>query len=251
MSSLLTIAIPTYQNYEQLSWCLDSLVKHTDYPYKIIVVNNDSSQESQIQIQQIVDSTECKDIEILQPGTNMKWMGSINLALNKTSTSYFCMMNDDVVFVPESTTFWNKLVDILSNDTVGAVGPSSNFVAGNQKLFNVHLPNIVETSLLIGFCLVTKTELLKKLEGLDESLVGGDDLDLSIRLTKENLDLVINRTAYLHHIGQQTGQRVHKGYWDSQDHQEAVANAIVKKHGFKSWFECFQSKWAYWPKDDK
>ena len=251
MSPLLTIAIPTYQNYQQLTWCLTSLIGNTEFPFKVIVINNDSTNESQLQIQEIVNSIGFKDIEVLQPGTNLKWMGSINLALHKTSTPFFCMMNDDVVFIPESKTFWRTLINHFVNTEVGAVGPSSNFVAGNQNLFNVNLPIHLCSSLLIGFCLVTRTDLLKEINGLDESLVGGDDLDLSIRLSKMGYDLIVDRSAYLHHIGQQTGQRVHKGYWDSQDHQEAVSNAIIAKHGFVAWHNCFQSKWSYFNPNDK
>jgi GT2 family glycosyltransferase len=245
MSPLLTIAIPTYQNYQQLTWCLESLIGNTEFPFKVIIINNDSDKQSQAYIESICDNIGFKSIEVLQPGTNLKWMGSINLALNKTDTPFFCMMNDDVVFLPESKIFWRALINHFNDSEVGAVGPSSNFVAGNQNLFNINLPIILETTLLIGFCLLTKTNLLKEIGGLDESLPGGDDLDLSIRLNKLGYKLVADRTAYLHHIGQQTGQRVHKNYWDSQDHQEAVVNAMIQKHGFILWHNCFQSKWDY------
>jgi len=245
MSPLLTIAIPTYQNYQQLQWCLYSLIGNTEFPFKIIVINNESSPESQLQIETLCKSIGFKNIEVKQPGVNLKWMGSINLALSMTDTPFFCMMNDDVVFLPESKTFWRILINHFKDERVGAVGPCSNFVAGNQNLFNINLPIALETTMLIGFCLLTKTNLLKDIGSLDESLPGGDDLDLSIRLNKMNYRLIADRTAYLHHIGQQTGQRVHKNYWDSQDHQEAVTNALIKKHGFIAWHNCFQCKWDY------
>jgi len=245
MTPLLTIAIPTFQNYQQLQWSLYSLIANTEFPYKIIIINNESSKESQEQILSLCSSTGFKSVEVLQPGSNLKWMGSINLALENTDTPFFCMMNDDVVFPPESKVFWRTLIRHFNDEKVGAVGPCSNFVAGNQNLFNINLPICLDTTLLIGFCLVTRTDLLKSIGGLDESLPGGDDLDLSIRLMKEGYKLFADRTAYLHHIGQQTGQRVHKGYWDSQDHQEAVSNAIIKKHGFIAWNNCFSCKWTY------
>ena len=40
MDPLLTIAIPTYHNFQMLSDCLTSLFKYTDFPYKVVVLNN-------------------------------------------------------------------------------------------------------------------------------------------------------------------------------------------------------------------
>ena len=240
---LLTLCIPTYQNYQQLQWCIYSLVANTEYPLQIIIVNNDPSPESQDSIASMIKSTDVDNIEVVQPGSNMKWMGSINIGLAKANTPFFCMMNDDVVFPPNSKEFWRTLTRHFNRPEVGAVGPCSNFVSGNQNLFNINLPVELETSLLIGFCMIIRTELLKKIGGLDESLPGGDDLDSSIRIQDEGYVLVADRSAYLHHIGQQTGQRVHQNYWDSKQHQEATNNAIIRKHGVKKWYSCFQMGW--------
>ena len=199
---LLTICIPTYQNYQQLQWCLYSLIANTEYPLKVIIINNDSTKESQSNICSMVESTDVDNIEVIQPGSNMKWMGAINIGLAKTDTPFFCMMNDDVLFPPNSKEFWRSLTRHFNRPEVGAVGPCSNFVSGNQNLFNINLPVELETGLLIGFCMVVRTDLLKEIGGLDESLPGGDDLDSSIRMQDKGYVLVADRSAYLHHIGQ-------------------------------------------------
>jgi hypothetical protein len=117
------------------------------------------------------------------------------------------------------------------------VGPSSNYVAGAQHV--QYFPNHPTLSVpyLIGFCATYRTDLLKDLGGLDESLPGGDDLDLSIRVKDEGFMLVADRRSYLHHHGAQTGQRVHAGDWDSARHQTATYNALIAKHGLKRWWE--------------
>lgn len=240
---LLTICIPTYQNYQQLQWCIYSLIANTEYPLKVIIVNNDAGEESQDSISSMVKATDVDNIEILQPGSNMKWMGAINVGLAKADTPFFCMMNDDVLFPPNSKAFWRTLTRHFNRPEVGAVGPCSNFVSGNQNLFNINLPVELETSLLIGFCMIVRTELFKEIGGCDESLPGGDDLDCSIRIQDKGYVLVADRSAYLHHIGQQTGHRVHPNYWDSKEHQEVTNNAIIRKHGVKKWYTCFQMGW--------
>ena len=67
---LLTICIPTYQNYQQLQWCIYSLIANTEYPLKIIIINNDPTEESQSNICSMVESTDVDNIEVIQPGSN-------------------------------------------------------------------------------------------------------------------------------------------------------------------------------------
>tara|TARA_R110000744_G_scaffold86986_6_gene170020 strand:+ start:3396 stop:4661 length:1266 start_codon:yes stop_codon:yes gene_type:complete len=243
MEPQLTITIPTFNNFQQLEWTIGSLIANCEYPYRIIVINNDPTPESQEQIVHMTNNMGFP-VTVIQAEKNLGWMGAINIGLADTTTPYFCMMNDDVLFPPDSKDFWRKLTTHFGRPEVGAVGPSSNFVAGTQNAFNVNLPTYLEASLLIGFCMVVRTDLLVELGGLDESLPGGDDLDSSIRIREAGYRLVVDRTAYLHHIGQQTGQRVHGSNWDSQDHQEATNNAIIRKHGAALWHECFTGAWT-------
>ena len=112
--SALSICIPTYNNYQQLDWCLHSLFDNTDYDYRIILIDNESSPESRDSIRNIVQDLPEDLITIVQPGSNLKWMGSINLGLHHmdvVGSEYFCMINDDVVFTPESKDFWRNLTE--------------------------------------------------------------------------------------------------------------------------------------------
>ena len=54
----------------------------------------------------------------------------------------------------------------------------------------------------------------------------------------------VDKRAYLHHIGQQTGNRVHEGFWETSYHQELVNNALIKKHGLKKWYKAFSMGWS-------
>ena len=83
--------------------------------------------------------------------------------------------------------------------------------------------------------MVLRSKQLREMGGLDEELPGGDDLDVSIRLSQNGYKLIAERGSYHHHIGQQTGKRVFEGYWDSEIHQEKTMNAIIRKHGFTDW----------------
>jgi SAM-dependent methyltransferase len=241
---LLTIAIPTLSNNQQLHWCLESLFLKTDFPYHVIVVNNApedrANLDDMIQVSRLGDA-----LSVMHMPKNVGWMGAVNAALAVCDTEFFCMLNDDVVFVPGQNDFWRRLAGGLLDADVAACGPCSNFVAGCQSLMAVNIPDIVDTTLLIGFCMMLKTEVFRKVGGLNASLPGGDDLDLSIRLRKAGYRLVINRTAYLHHFGQQTGRRLHGAAWDGVEQQEATNNALIRANGMLEWYNVLSPSWSH------
>lgn len=238
MNPLLTIAIPTWNNLQQLRWCIDSLFRFTEYPFKVVIVDNGGQGEVERWL-----ANDGRAITVINAEYNLGWMKAINLVLKDCDTEYFCMLNDDVVFTPNQPYFWRALLGNFSDPAVGAINPCSNFVAGPQSLLQIDTSLYFNSSVLIGFCLAIRTETLKSLGGLDETLPGGDDLDLSIRLMSAGFDLRVDKGCYLHHFGQQTGNRVHAGFWDSSWHQELVNNALIKKHGLLKWLECFKAGW--------
>ena len=208
---------------------------------RVIVINNDPSTASIVD--NLISQEGLEHVEVVHKVENVGWMGGINTALDMADTEYFCMLNDDVIFIPGMPMFWEILISHFKDPSVAAVGPCSNFASGVQNLYETDLPYLIDTTLLIGFCLVTKTKLLKDMGGLDASLTGGDDVDLSIRFLDKGMRLVCDRTAYIHHVGQRTGKRVHADFWDSVDYQEIIVNELIKKHDMATWWRTHKTGW--------
>jgi GT2 family glycosyltransferase len=239
MNPLLTILIPTYRGIvgnQPLKYCIESLLLQTEYPYKIVILNNDPVTAPMVD--EFVDGVKqhFPHIKVRHLGGNKGWMGAINAGMQDVDTPFFCMLNDDVVFIPGQKEFWRKLVSLLHGD-IAASGPCSNFVMGSQNLFFTNLPSAFQAKFLIGFCMVLRADAFKEVGMLDETLPGGDDLDLSIRLRQAGYTLICEREAYLHHIGSVTGNAVHKGYWNSELQTDRTNNALIRKHGLKAWYE--------------
>ncbi|HEX3075031.1 MAG TPA: glycosyltransferase, partial [Ignavibacteriales bacterium] len=108
-------------------------------------------------------------------------------------------------------------------ESVAAVGPISNYVAGLQRmdLYLRKIPKVysidqiadmnyeankgrsAETKLLIGFCLAARRDVLDKLGYLDEELfLGNDDLELSWRLRLNGYKLKVATDTFIYHEGQ-------------------------------------------------
>ena len=132
------------------------------------------------------------------------------------------LLNNDVVV----TTGW--LVRMLQCtaaviDSVGLVGPRSNFVSGPQQM-EVAYDNLaeldgfawdfgktqngvmVEVSRLVGFCLLIKREVIDAIGLLDEQFGIGcfEDDDYCLRAIAAGFRAVIAGDAFIHHHGGRT-----------------------------------------------
>jgi len=231
MKPILTIAIPTWDNTQQLNGCLSTLISYTRFPFKAMVIDNGCSDQMESD-----SAIWPKNVEYHNPGGNLGWMGGINHALERCDTPFFAMMNDDVVFTPNSGEFWSQLIGHFNEEEVGIVAPSSDFIAGTQSI--AYITDLsYDVSVVMGVCLVLRTEFFKELGGLDESLPGGDDYDLCARVHQAEKTIRVDKRAFLHHIGQQSGRRKLGELYDSEWHQEVVKNAIAAKHGLKMWLK--------------
>ena len=121
----------------------------------------------------------------------------------------------------------------------------TNVVRGHQNIFldqtaGYHSPY---ASFLIFYCVFIRRKHLDEVGGVDDTLPGGDDLDLSIRFRKAGKKLVICRDVFVFHHGFKTGERVRGGPdkpngWNSRNMTEATNKALIQKHGFASFIEC-------------
>lgn len=230
----ISLIIPTYNNMDFFMPCLESITSNTVESYRIHIINNGSEELSDYLT---------GDIGVFRDGTNHGWAGGINRGIENLheDSDYLLLMNDDTMILPNDYDWMHKLRNILDNDeTVAAVGPSSNVVMGLQHFGRTNLPRFISTKYLIGFCVMMRRKLFEDLGAMDESLIGGDDLDWSIRFRKAGYKLIARRDTFVYHFGFKTGERVHgdpatPNGWNSAEMQEKTNIGLIKKHGFR-WF---------------
>lgn len=237
----ISIIIPTYDNMEFLLPCIHSIAENTADCYNITVVNNGAEELNNYLI----------GPDIIYTGQNLGWMGGINAGLEHLKNidyDYVLLMNDDTHILPKDFDWLAKMRAILDNDeSVAAVGPSSNVVAGFQNMRNKDLPAIIEVPFLIGFCVLMRRSALEEIGGLDETLPGGDDFDWSIEFRKRGYKLIARRDSFVYHHGFVTGNKVHGDHtarlgWNSPQMTEDTNFAIIRKHGFKEWLDTLRGE---------
>lgn len=237
------LIIPTYNNYEYLEPCLRSILSNMVAMnlIHIYVVNNGHPDSC--------NWINHDHVTVIQSeGKNLGWEGALKLGLEKSQAPFVMFLNDDT-FIPPSSRLWiSKMIQSFIDPDVGAVGPSSNVVMGLQNIFTQTPIPVFTTKFLIGFCFLVRREAIMKAGGIDDSLPGGDDLDMSIRLRDAGYKLICNKDVFVYHHGFKTGTRVHGSVaqmngWNSFEMLEKTNHALIRKHGFKKWWDCTKGAW--------
>lgn len=240
--SIVDIIIPTWNNNQFLIPCIQSIYRATipDDLFKIIIVNNGDPEN--------MDPFKGTPyIEIVQNEKNLGWEGGLKAGLGVSTAPYVMLMNDDT-FVPTHQRLW--LVNLLNHFAYAdcaAAGPTSNVVMGKQQMFMPHAEELLHVKFLIGFCMLVRRSDLDAVGGIDDTLPGGDDLDLSIRLRAIGKYLICDRNVFVWHHGFKTGERVEgppsqAGGWNSVEKMERTNWGLIRKHGLKAFLDLWQEE---------
>lgn len=238
MKPILSVIIPTYNRPDLLQSCLNSFILSTYGPIRelidYIIVNNGPKENEQ---------AVPEGMRIIHAGQNLGWEGGLKLGLEHTDAPFVLFANDDIrIITGQKNWFW-QMMATFNNPAVGAVGPSSNYVMGHQNIMVDALDNQLEVTYLIGFFMLLRRKALEEVGGVDDTLPGGDDIDLSIRLRNANWKLVARRDVFVYHHGSATGAAVHGGYWNSPEMTEQTQFALIRKHGFRTVFDTLYCHW--------
>jgi len=212
-----SIVVVTYNSSRTLRHCLRSALSTLGQADELIVVDNGSSDGT---ISELQSCSSRHNLRVILNGENLGFSMASNTGMKASSGEWIVLLNPDTVVRPG----WiETLRALLQDPTVGAVGPVTDNVAGDQyiekhleptdgkwltsdqlaaRVKELHSGESMETKLLIGFCLMFRRETLNEFGLLDESLfLGGEDLEFSLRLRSQGLKLLVARDVFVHHTG--------------------------------------------------
>lgn len=208
-----SIIIPTYNQLHFLKQCLNSIHKHTESPYEIIVVDNNSGDGTSEYLESLRGEVRFRVLD-----ANRGFAGAVNVGLMMAKGSTIVLLNNDTLVTPN----WlrNMLFCLYSDPRIGMVGPVTNFISGQQK---IHVPyrkledmqafarrhnhrrprQWRDAEWLMGYCLLFRRELFEELGYWDEGFEFGnfEDNDYNIRVRLSGKRLVIARDTFIHHFG--------------------------------------------------
>ena len=211
-----TILILTCNGWKYTYQCINSIKAHTRAPYKILVIDNGSTDETVHELR--------KDLEIyhIENSCNLGFGRGFNVGLTLVDTPYFVLSNNDIVVTPDWLTTMIKHIEIDKDLVV--LGPRSNYVSGPQKILTTDYTNeksleafartfldpagqpITYFSRIVFFFTLFKSEVLRKVGFFDEIFGKGnfEDDDYCMRVVVKKLKSAYDNTVFIHHYGSQT-----------------------------------------------
>ena len=212
-----SIVVPVWNAAEVTATCLRLLRPTLGPEDEVIVVDNGSGDHTA----QVLG--EHPWVTPVVHEENLGFAAGCNAGAAVATRPVVVFLNNDTLPTPG----WvEDLLHPFAAADVAATGPMSNFVSGPQLLHDeTYRPTTVAdvaaraaavraehgdatfaVDRLVGFCLAVRRDVFDALGGFDTAFgIGGcEDDDLSTRIRRAGLRLLVARGAFVHHIGHQT-----------------------------------------------
>ena len=213
---LSTIIIPTLNNLALTKNCLRSIRENTKATYRIIVVDNGSTDGTRNWLKSQHDILHILNI------SNLGFGPAVNQGIFCADTPSVVILNNDTMVSPNWLT--NMLAHFNADPTRGIVGPMSNFVSGPQliadtnlgslesvnqfsaNLFDTQHGNAQDIQRLVFFCALIKKDVIDKIGGLDERFILGnfEDDDFCRRASLAGFKCAMALDTFIYHHGHAT-----------------------------------------------
>ncbi len=239
------IIVVSYNTPELLKKCINSIRKYTEFSYKLIIVDNNSDSKTIEYLKSIEGFA-----KIIYNKKNYGFGYANNQALLKFDSDYVCFLNSDTIVTEKWLT---KLIDALEKKEAGMVGPVTNFVSSEiqevkfdslkdldendpllqdfaKNIFKEHSNESIVTHRLVGFCLLTKREILNQSGYFDDRYEIGnfEDDDLCFRIIQRGYKLYCVNSVFIYHYG---------GKSFDKDKSTKVSSSLARN------FEIFKDRW--------
>lgn len=210
----LSIIIPAYNNLADLRACWMSIRKNTSIPYRLIVIDNGSTEEVAYEADQ-------NNIEVIRNPNNMGFAYACNQGIKATNGDYVVILNSDTIVTPG---WLERLLWHMEHDPkVGIVGPSTNFAASVQQirasykterelydfsedLFKQNRRKSLEVEKIVGVCMLMRRSMLEEIGLFDTRFGLGnyEDDDICLRARIAGYKILWAQDVFVHHAGSKT-----------------------------------------------
>jgi O-antigen biosynthesis protein len=213
MTGLVSIIIPVWNQLEYTRYCLESIQAHTSLSHEIIVVDNNSTDDTPSYLNTF------PGVRTIRNETNLGHAIATNRGIAVARGEILVLLNNDTVV----TEGWleNLTACLLSAPDIGMVGPMTNYIGNTpQRIDGLSLLTLEEIQTygskfnrpdrskwreneLFGFCFVLKQELVGKIGGLDERFELGlcDDIDFNRRVRQAGYRTLVAGDTFIFHFG--------------------------------------------------
>lgn len=242
-----SVVVVTYNNLPLSKACYQSLKKYSRYPnLEIIFVDNNSTDGTPAWLEEIRQQD--PRVKIILNNVNYGFAKGNNQGLKIATGEYFVFLNNDTIV----TNNWleSLLQHLVKERSIGIICPVTNNI-GNDACIRVDYTdldgiqqfayNYTEKNIGLNrnlrmvplFCAMMRTELLRKVGGLNEDYKQGmfEDDDLNQEIKKLGFRISYAEDVFVHHFGRMSFKKI-----PTEEYQEL----------FKANKAIFEKKWGKW-----
>jgi GT2 family glycosyltransferase len=203
------IAIPVWNKKELTERCINSILLNTDFPYRIVLIDN-GSQEPTREFLQSISSKYPDKIKLIVNKENLGNTTAGVQGMKYSNAEYVCILDNDTIVCKGWLSEMIKIAQL--SDKIGIVNPNSNSFGlhkpggvpledFSQELLNKNTGKFIEIGTAVGFCSLVKRKVINQIGCWDERFSPGyfEDTEYSMRAKKYGYKSVIAQGAYVYH----------------------------------------------------
>lgn len=244
------IVIPIWNQLESTKECMDNLIKNTHYPYRLILVDNGSDDDTRLYLEGL-KADRFLDVKLICNDKNLGFVKAVNQGLRASDAPYVCILNNDTIPAPGWLEKMIRFADLhkeagLLNPQCaghGNAGHGNAAINEHARILEKNEDKYMEMNQCFGYCMLIKRELIDKIGYLDEAFgIGGyDDTDYSMRAHKAGYACVNVHSSYVYH-------KQHMSFNAMGDREKLVS--LGQAAYFKKWPRHLRIGIAFSLKDD-
>ncbi len=206
----------SWNNLKILKECVDSILRCTRIPARLIIVDNGSTEVGVADYLSSIKGNDTIEVRVILNAVNEGFAKGMNKGMKTSNAPYACLLNNDILV----TDGWlEEMVKVaVENPIIGIVNPSSNnfglrFGRGTTlEQFAGALKNQtgrwIEMNSCIGFCMLIKREVIDRVGFLDESYGYAyfEDTDFSRRAQEAGYKCAMAKGCYVYHAEGKSGK---------------------------------------------
>src|SRR3989338_3812064 len=139
------IIIPVWNMKELTKQCVNSVIRHTDFPYRLIIVDNASADETKRYLEGLAKRDDVC-VRLIRNEENLGNSKGANQGIRSSDAEYVCILDNDTIV----TDHWlSEMVKVAEADAkIGVVNPLSNY--GAKKTFGKNWEDIGAETYRVG-----------------------------------------------------------------------------------------------------
>ena len=210
MKALCDIIVLTWNRKDLIEGFIESFLRNTDTPSRLIVIDNASSDGTSEYLLSLKDTEKCS-FKIILNNENKGFVGGMNQGIVVSDAPYVCLANNDLLF----TRGWlEEIINIFQKyPKAGLLNPNSNNLGMRFPENGIFLEDFsedlrsryggvfIEMPFCIGFCMIIKRDVIDKIGALSEDFYPAffEDSDYSLRAVRAGYRIGMAKGSYVWH----------------------------------------------------